>query len=263
MRSQGHTCRIGRASQTNAGVIKLLDKDDVIDIRYGFWFGDGRKIRFRLALDSRTMLPVSSLPEDLPAWTKIEFHRCEGCPLDADEHPHCPAAARLHPIVDKLSDVVSTEKVKVAVASSQRTLVRKTSAQEGLSSLMGMVMATSGCPRTAFFRPMARFHLPFADLDETTYRAASTYMLAQYFRVTRGQQADLSTQGLHRLYDQVTEVNHNMAERLRDNESEDGVINAVVILDMFAKGLPPQFDALLDELEALFESFLDPAPAGT
>jgi hypothetical protein len=261
MRSQGHTCRIGRASQTNAGVIKLLDKDDVIDIRYGFWFEDGRKLRFRLSLDPHTMQPVRDLPKRLPDWTKMEFHRCSGCPLDAAEHPHCPAAARLHPVVDKMRDVVSTEQVKVAVASLQRTVIRKTSVQEGLSSLMGMIMATSGCPRTGFFRPMARFHLPFADLDETTYRAASTYMLAQHFRASRGQDADLSMQGLHRLYEQVNEVNHKMAERLRCDEREDGAINAIVILDMFAKGLPPQFDALLDELGALFGSFLDAVPA--
>jgi len=260
MPGQGHASRIGHASQINAGAITLLHKEEVIDIRYGFWFEDGRKLRFRLSLDPATMQPSRDLPKRLPDWTKIEFHRCNGCPLDADEHPYCPAAARLHPIVDKMRDVVSTEEVKVAVASQQRTVIRKTSVQEGLSSLMGMVMATSGCPRTGFFRPMARFHLPFADLDETTYRAASTYMLAQHFRASREQDADLSMQGLHDLYNQVTEVNHKMAERLRCDEREDGAINAIVILDMFAKGLPPQFDALLDELEALFESFLDPIP---
>ena len=233
---------------------------DKIQIHYRFWFENDREIRFRLQLDSKTLAPVKPLAKKLPDWTRLEFNRCPSCPLDNAEHPHCPTAARLFPVVSKIRDVVSTEPVKVAVTTPQRTVMRKSCAQEGLSSLIGVTMATSGCPHTAFFRPMARFHLPFADLDETAYRAVSTYLMAQYFRKTRGQDADLSMEGLHELYDQVSEVNRHMSERLQADKCEDGAVNAIDILDMFAKGLPPQFESLLDELEALFQVFLDPSP---
>jgi hypothetical protein len=46
---------------------------------------------------------------------------------------------------------------------------------------MGLLIAGSSCPYTHFFKPMARFHLPFANKDETLWRAAATYLLARYF----------------------------------------------------------------------------------
>jgi hypothetical protein len=42
-------------------------------------------------------------------------------------------------------------------------------------------VATSGCRYTAYFKPMARFHLPFANEEETAYRAISMYLLSQRF----------------------------------------------------------------------------------
>lgn len=234
-----------------------MPSDDPIVIRYKFSFDDGRDYRFRVILDPITLTPTRLPKKSQPEWTRLEFHRCTDCPLDAKQHKYCPVAMRLHPIVDQLRDVVSTEQVKVTVVTPQRSVIRRSSAQDGISSLIGVTIATSGCPLTAFLRPMARFHLPFADFDETAYRAASTYMLAQYFRVTRGQQADLTLRGLHEKYDQVSEVNRRMAQRLRAVPREDGAINAIVILDMFAKGLPPQFDALLSDLSHAFSPFLD------
>ena len=37
-------------------------------------------------------------------------------------------------------------------------------------------MALSGCPVLEQLKPMARFHLPFASVEETIYRAASMYL---------------------------------------------------------------------------------------
>ena len=40
-------------------------------------------------------------------------------------------------------------------------------------------MATAGCPWTDRLRPMARFHLPFANEAETVYRSVSMYLLSR------------------------------------------------------------------------------------
>lgn len=234
-----------------------MDANEILKIKYDFRFEDGREARFRVLLDARTLEPVKPVAEDLPEWVRLDFNQCTGCPLSLQDHSNCPLAARLYPIVDSMRRVVSTERVKVAVLSSERAVVRKTTAQEGLSSLMGVTIATSGCPRTAFFKPMARFHLPFADLDETIYRATSTYMVAQYFRAKKGLSTDLRMRGLQQLYKQIAEVNRRMADRLRATRREDGSVNAIVILDMFAQGLPLHFNTLLGDLEPLFEAYMD------
>ena len=57
-------------------------------------------------------------------------------------------------------------------------------------------MATSGCPHMDFFKPMARFHLPLANAEETVYRATSMYLLAQYFLQREGKEADMELEGL-------------------------------------------------------------------
>src|SRR5690606_40128032 len=65
------------------------------------------------------------------------------------------------------------------------------SAQQALASLMGLVMASSGFPKTAVFRPMARFHLPFSSESETAYRVAAMYLVAQHFAHRDGAPSDL------------------------------------------------------------------------
>lgn len=64
--------------------------------------------------------------------------------------------------------------------------------QRGLSSLLGLILATRDCTYTRYFRPMARFHLPLASEEETIYRAASMYLLAQYLRANDGKQVDIN-----------------------------------------------------------------------
>ena len=57
--------------------------------------------------------------------------------------------------------------------------MRETSAQQAMSSVLGLIMATSGCPWTDRLRPMARFHLPFASEAETLYRSVGMFLLAR------------------------------------------------------------------------------------
>ena len=89
---------------------------------------------------------------------------------------HCPAALHLSTVIDGFTDLVSYDKVRVDVESEERSVIATLSAQQALASLMGLIMASSGCPRTAVFRPMARFHLPFSSESETAYRVAAMYL---------------------------------------------------------------------------------------
>jgi hypothetical protein len=103
---------------------------------------------------------------------------------------------------------------------------------------------------------MARFHLPFANVEETYYRAASMYMLAQHYRWQNNLSADLDMIGLKRFYANVANVNRGMANRIRANKREDGAVNAIVLLDMFVRGLPTEVDTVLSDLAPLFAPYL-------
>ena len=228
---------------------------DTVNYTYQFEFKNGRKEEFFLELDSQTLNPIQTIKTEMPDWTRLEFKQCPGCPLSL-ENTFCPLAKQLAPLVDTLKDIVSIEETRVTVILDERVISSDTTAQEGISSIMGVITAVSGCPLTDFFKPMARFHLPFANMEETFYRAASMYMLGQYYRWKNNMSADMDMKGLPRFYDNVAMVNKNMAGRLRDSKREDGAVNALVLLDMFVKSVPDAIDDILDELQPLFKPYL-------
>ena len=121
---------------------------------------------------------------------------------------------------------------------------------------MGLIMATSGCPHTSFFKPMARFHLPLASADETIYRATSMYLLAQYFLRKQGQETDLELEGLAKIYHNIQLINKALAERLRAITDKDSAINALILLDIFAQTLPYAIEDSLEEVRYLFTPYL-------
>lgn len=223
---------------------------------YQFDFGDGRRERFEIHLDGHRLHPLDPLPKELPEWTKLEFKQCPHCPIHPIESNYCPLAARLVDLIERMADVVSFDEVDVTVTLDERTITRSATAQEGISSLMGIITASSGCPHTEFFKPMARFHLPFASADETFYRAASMYMLGQYYRWHRDMSVDLELVGLKRFYNQVATVNKGMAERIRAEKREDGTVNAIVLLDMFVKSMPHTVEETLKDLMPLFLPYI-------
>lgn len=226
-------------------------------ITYVFNFPDGHAETFDVNIDSQTIEVTDPLPDELPEWTRLDFHKCAHCPLSSETHPHCPLSARIAGIVDRFAEIISYEAMVVEVRTAERTVSKDTTAQQGLSALMGLVMATSGCPITALFKPMAAFHLPFANSDETTYRAASMYLLAQYYLNKEVGEVDMSMRGLEAFYRSVEVLNEHMAERVRAATSRDAAINALVELDFFAKNFTFGMDLRLDELKYLFQPYMD------
>lgn len=228
-----------------------------INYRYRFIFNKGREEVFDIELDGSRLEQTAPLPAKLPEWTRLEFNKCPHCTLDPLEVFYCPLAARLMPLVEKMKDVISIDGVKVEVTLDDRIVTRDATAQEGISALMGIITATSGCPHTVFFKPMARFHLPFANTEETFYRAASMYMLGQYYRWQAGKSVDMELEGIHKFYEKVATVNKGIADRLRSEKREDGSVNAIVLLDMFVKSMPMLLDETLKDLKPLFAPYIE------
>lgn len=227
-----------------------------IAIRYCFTLADGSQEVYDLKLDAQSLDLVGDVPEDLPWWTNIDFHECPHCPLPIDEHPHCPLAVRLVNIVEPFDRLLSYERMRVDIVTEQRSVSQDTTAAQGIGSLMGIVIAASGCPHTAFFKPMARFHLPLANEIETAYRAVSMYLLAQYFLKQEGHTADLELRGLKKIYNNIQVVNAYVAKRLRSATEKDSSLNAIVLLDMFAKNTSYAIEDSLEVIRNLFSPFL-------
>jgi len=224
---------------------------DII-IAYTFHIDGAPPEVFPVSIDAWSLRMKDPVPGELPGWTVLDFHQCPNCPLPPGSHAHCPLAVRIAQVVQRFTHVRSFDEMFVEVCMEERTISRTTSAQKGISSLMGLICAVSGCPLTEFLRPMARFHLPLATQEETICRAVSLYLLSQYFRKKQGGRADFTLQGLVKQYHDLQAVNMAMAKRIRAGSSLDAPVNALVILDTFAKALPFAIEDSLDKIEYIF-----------
>jgi hypothetical protein len=230
---------------------------ETFTITYKFTLADNSEEVFELVFDARTVELMTEAQAPLPAWTALPLHQCPPCPLTPDRHPHCPVAKNLSIAVSRLDRLMSFDRVSVRVINAERHVLHHTSAQEGISSLMGLLIAGSSCPVTHFFKPMARFHLPFANKDETLWRAAATFLLARYFSEGGLKKSDINLDGLINIYYDVARLNDHMVERVRSATSKDSAVNALVHLDVFAKFLTPPLEDSLDQIKHIFSPFLD------
>ncbi len=196
-------------------------------IIYDLDLADGPRVRFEVDPD-RGPRPTN---DDDPEWVRLGYHRCPNCPLEAT---NCPAAADLREIVDAFADVRSTHAAVVRVETPERTFEKVCDAQTGLGSLVGLVMATSGCPLLSRMKPMARTHLPFSTVEETIVRSVSTWLLTEYLRSLKGATPDYALAGLRALYAELEVLNTAFAERLRAGAEQDANLNAVVRLFTFS-----------------------------
>jgi hypothetical protein len=219
----------------------------VVSITYRFQFDEGVETRFEVDLDR-----APQAGGDLPAWTALDFEKCGNCPLQDSGGARCPAAADLSEVIEAFRDHLSYTRATLEVINDERTVVKECDMQTAIASLMGLVMATSGCPHLEPLRPLARFHLPFATREETLFRTVGAYLSRQYLRGRRGEDPDWSLEGLRQLYRDLTEVNTGFTERVRAAASKDAALNAIVNLFSLTILIALSLD---DDLRALAEIF--------
>lgn len=222
------------------------------EVCYRFEFPDGQSYELLLTFDEVTHRRLHAPVAPLPAWTALDFHQCGHCPLSVATTPTCPLAASLTDVVNLCGALASYAAVKVVVVSPERTVSQDTTVQRAVSSLMGLLAPTSGCPRLGFFVPMARFHLPLASPAETTYRVASMALLGQYLEARAGGDGELTLRELDEVYEGVLTLNRALVGRLRAATTMDAAVNALIILDILAQAVPRSLDDSLDRLRALF-----------
>src|SRR5260221_470722 len=125
-------------------------------LEYHFRLEDGRVLSHSIAFDPQTA-HAPEPAETPPEWARLEHGQGDGCGLH--KSGSCPIAVRLAKPLKTLNGIVSHAPVTVTVVTEEREYGKATDFQEGLRSLLGLIMATSGCPSMAPFRFMARYHL--------------------------------------------------------------------------------------------------------
>jgi hypothetical protein len=194
--------------------------------------------------------------DPLPSWTELTCHKCPNCPLDEKEHKHCPAARGISEAIEFFRQTLSIEEADITVKTADRNYSKHASITDGISSMMGLIMASSGCPILGQLRPLVRNHLPFASNTETVYRALGMYLLSQHFLAKKGKKADWTLENFTKLYENINIVNRAFCSRLRNSPIEDASLNALVKLDCFAQIINFSVSKEnIEELKGLFRAY--------
>jgi hypothetical protein len=192
-------------------------------VEYRILLDDEHTLNYRVESE-RTQDPA--VLDLAPKWTSLEYNQCSNCPLSKAQHSHCPAAVDLYQVVEDFRRLPAFKKVQVWVRTPEREYTKLAGIEEGLRSLVGLIMATSACPISSKLRPMAHNHLPFASPQEFTLRAVSLYLARQYFNMREGRHADWDLKGLVKMFQQLQLVNQAFWQRIHDTCEGDSTLKA-------------------------------------
>jgi hypothetical protein len=228
-----------------------------VDISYRIKLSEDLVEVFDYELDGSTFEIISAVEiAEPPKWTELGFRQCSHCPLDANEHKHCPVALQLHDIVQRFHETRSIDEIELVVVTEQRTVTKVTALQNAISSLLGLVFPISGCPKTAGMKPLARFHVPMASEEETVFNVSGMFLLAQYFLNNKSKSGVFSFDGLISIYEDLHILNKAVASRLQAVTSSDSVKNAITLLDMYSSLVPMLLQDQLVEIRGFFGAYL-------
>jgi len=217
-----------------------------MNINYNFKFQDGRNIGFRVTGES--VKPPSDEP--MPAWVRLEHCQCSSCPLKKGEVTWCPAATEILPVVEAFKAEDAYQKVDVTVTDERRSYFKQTTLEESLRSLLGVKMATSGCPILAELKPMALHHLPFANSDEFVMRSVGHYLLQQLFAKRNQQEPDWELVGLVQRNQKLQLVNQALWQRIHAVCKGDSNLKALLNFFSMASSVSVSLESQLRKLQA-------------
>lgn len=227
-----------------------------LNYSYRFKLPDEKVVRIDLAVDKETVSLIPMENQEPPFWAKLDYKQCPNCPLNSSETVYCPVARNLAPLLNVCSSIASFAEMDVIISMPDRLIKAHTTAQRLVSSILGLIMATSPCPFTAYLKPMARFHVPLSSEEEAIYRTTSMYLLAQYFRSRQGLSHQYDMAGLVDIYANLITVNRAMAERLKAASHQDAAVNAVILLDLLSQAVGWSIEDELVDLAYLFKSYI-------
>ncbi|PIE89355.1 MAG: hypothetical protein CR997_11545 [Acidobacteria bacterium] len=231
--------------------------DKILNIEYIFHLlkdGSVRRFAIEICKVKKKIVSTSWSAESASSWSDLSFHQCSNCPLDSSVVSKCPIALNLQAPIECFADHISIEEIELEIHVPQRTYRKRTRLQYGLQAFYGLLMASSGCPNMKFLAPMAIFHTPFSDMEETLLRTAFFYLMNQFFKKLDGQPYEFSIEGLKEHYRGVEKVNLGIIERTSEIEHlGEANQNAIVVLNSFAQMFSVNSALDLKMLKYIFE----------
>jgi len=234
------------------------DSGEKISYQYQFIYGNNDFKEFTLNLDRQTLRSISAKKDPPPAWSELKCNKCPNCPLDEKKFKHCPAATGVSEAIEFFKEMTSTQEANIMVKTVERNYSADLTATAGISAMMGLIMASSGCPILGKLKPLVRNHLPFASNKETVYRSLGMYLLSQYFVAKAEKTPDWELKDFTKLYEDINVVNKAFCNRLRETTVEDANLNALIKLDCFAQQINLTVsDGNIEELQSLFRAYFE------
>lgn len=224
-----------------------------IEIEYVFQIKDHEDKKFKVTLDKNTLIAKSPEGSSEQDWTRLNFAKCEICPLSSRKVRNCPIAFNISGLAKEFSEFFSIHESLITVNVAERSYVKKDTVQQGLRSILGIYLATSGCPYMEILKPMARFHLPFASVEETIYRHSGNFLLGEFFKYVDKGQIEINMQKLIGIYDDINVVNTGICARIEKITEGDANKNALIILNVIGLMLKMELEGNLKSLKYLFE----------
>ncbi len=220
---------------------------------YQFAFDDGTSLGYVVDV-ARTGHMDDGSKGVAEEWTELGYCQCSNCPLNKAEHKHCPAALDIQQVVKDFQAQPAFQKVNVKVIGTDRNYEKRTGLEEGLRSLMGLILATSQCPILAELKPMAIHHLPFSSSDEFIMRSVSIYLLHQYFNLRAHQEPDWELIGLVERNKRLQLVNQALWQRIHSACESDSNLKALLSFFSMSSSVSFSLESQLQKLKSNLES---------
>lgn len=218
-------------------------------VEYRITLDDEYAFNYRIELERDQL---SAVRQNTPhEWTRLEHQKCINCPLRSDQHKYCPAAVDLQTVVEDFRGLPAFKKAWVNVRTSEREYSKMVNLEEGLRSLLGIIMATSACPILAQLKPMAHNHLPFASSNEFALRTISMYLMRELFNARDGKTPDWELNGLTEDFKALQLVNQALWHRIHDACAGDTNLKAFLNFFSMSSNMTYSLESQLQKIRPL------------
>ncbi|MCG8610131.1 MAG: hypothetical protein MI864_06300 [Pseudomonadales bacterium] len=221
-------------------------------VKYIFKFDSGSDLTYDVDPD-RADLEDEESAGAAPEWALLSHCQCSNCPMKASEVKYCPAALDIKQVVEDFRSQPAFQKVDVSVVVAERSYQKRTGIEEGLRSLLGLILATSRCPILSQLKPMAVHHMPFSSNDEFILRSVSIYLLQQYFNHRAGDAPDWELKGLVERNKQLQLVNQALWQRIHTACESDSNLKALLSFFSMSSSVSFSLESQLQKLRNALE----------
>ena len=219
-------------------------------VEYRITLNDEHAFNYKVQIE-RGLLASDRGAEPVTDWTRLDYQKCTNCPLQSSEHECCPAAVDLKAVVEDFKGLPAFRKAWANVRTEEREYSKLVNLEVVIRSLLGVIMATSGCPILNRLKPMARNHLPFATDTEFVLRSVSMYVLREFFKQREGLVPDWELTALTNDFSELQLVNQALWHRIHDVCAGDTNLKAFLSFFSMSSSMTYSLDAQLEKVRPL------------